>query len=84
MVRKSKRKQTIVAFEKTLLPIPIHLSRYESIAVGVAGGAESMQVVLKLLNELSVCETQNKQIKLLQEAKPTLKVINPSLLSHHL
>jgi hypothetical protein len=85
MVRKSKRKQTIIAFEKNVTAVPINLEKYQLLisrysqpegAPGVQQQEEKEAgtVIYEILELLSDCETQKKQIKILQDKKNILKV----------
>jgi hypothetical protein len=84
MVRKSKRKQTIIAFEKHVTAIPINLQRYQLLISRYSqfgGGDQELKevkdagtLIFEFLELLSDCDTQKKQIKILQDKKNSLKV----------
>ena len=80
MVRKSKRKQTVVAFEKSVSSVPIDINKFESL-LRPNEKSESIQNLLNFINLLSEAETQTKQSQLLQTNRQLLRVTSPSNIS---
>jgi hypothetical protein len=75
MVKKSKRKQTVVPFEKTLSSVTVNVSSYREIASTVIEKDRGdINDILQTVIMLSECDTLASQVKLLQDRKGVLKV----------
>lgn len=73
MVKKSKRKQTVVPFEKTISAVVVNVSPFTDIVGGERACGE-VNDILQTVILLSECDTLADQMKLLQERKGVLKV----------
>lgn len=73
MARKSKRKQTVIAFEKSISPINIDINKFELLILN-HNKKENVLNLLELIYSLNEAETQTKQCKILQINKQLFRV----------
>ena len=75
MVKKSKRKQIVVPFERGAAAAVVNVARFQNIVSTISTNSDDIETVMKTVVLLSECGNLTSQAKVLQERKGVFKVL---------